>query len=101
MVARRRRPLPPLRPGFLHPDAVILAGQSTNPDFDIAQLQAEQEVQEHSFSARVDFRMANNWSSYVRVFHDQGTSDQPEGVTGAKCISPPTRATRCSICRAS
>ena len=74
----------PLRPGFLHPDAVILAGKSTDPNFDIAQLQAEQEVQEHSFSARVDFRMANNWSSYVRVFHDQGTSDQFEGVTGRK-----------------
>jgi Carboxypeptidase regulatory-like domain/TonB dependent receptor-like, beta-barrel len=73
-----------LRPGFLHPDAVILAGKSTDPNFDIAQLQAEQKVQEHSFSARVDFRMSNNWSSYVRVFHDQGTSDQFEGVTGRK-----------------
>ena len=31
-----------LRPGFLAPSAVILPGKSTNPDFDIAQLQAPQ-----------------------------------------------------------
>jgi hypothetical protein len=50
-----------LRSGFLSPDAVILAGKSNNADFDIAQLQ---------------------WSSYVRVFHDQGTSDAPNSVSG-------------------
>ncbi len=71
-----------LRPGFLDPAAVILAGKSTNADFDIAQLQATQQVREHSFSGRLDFRMNDRWSSYVRVFHDQGTSDQPEGVSG-------------------
>ena len=71
-----------LRPGFLDPSAVILAGKSTNPDFDIAQLQATQQVREHSFSGRLDLKMNNRWSSYVRVFHDQGTSDQPEGVSG-------------------
>jgi hypothetical protein len=71
-----------LRPGFLDPSAVILAGKSTNPDFDIAQLQATQKVREHSFSGRLDLRMNDKWSSYARVFHDQGTSDQPEGVSG-------------------
>ena len=71
-----------LRPGFLDPGAVILAGKSTNPDFDIAQLQAMQQVREHSFSGRLDVKMNDTWSSYVRVFHDQGTSDQPEGVSG-------------------
>src|SRR5262245_10863829 len=71
-----------LRPGFLAPNAIILAGKSSNPDFDIAQLQATQEVRENSFSGRVDFKFNHNWSSYVRVFHDHATSDQPEGVSG-------------------
>jgi outer membrane receptor protein involved in Fe transport len=71
-----------LRGGFTAPGAVILQGKSTDPLFDIAQLQAEQKVQEHSFSARVDLKMTTNWSSYVRVFHDQGKSDQFEGVSG-------------------
>jgi hypothetical protein len=39
-------------------------------------------VNENSFSGRVDFRLSSGWTSYVRVFHDQGTSVQPEGVTG-------------------
>jgi hypothetical protein len=71
-----------LRPGFLAPGAVILTGKSTNPDFDIAQLQSNQKVQENSFSGRLDFRLNDRWSSYVRVFHDQGTSNQFEGVSG-------------------
>jgi carboxypeptidase family protein len=71
-----------LRPGFTDPAAVILAGKSTNPDFDIAQLQATQQVRESAFSGRLDFTLNSRWSSYMRVFHDQGTSDQPEGVSG-------------------
>src|SRR5204863_8425372 len=46
----------PLRPGFLAPGAVILPGASTNPDFDIAQNQATQHVDENAFSGRVDLR---------------------------------------------
>jgi hypothetical protein len=71
-----------LRPGFLAPDAVILPGTSKNPDFDIAQLQTPQHVTETAVSGRLDLRMNSNWSSYVRVFHDQGTSDQPNNVAG-------------------
>jgi hypothetical protein len=71
-----------LRAGFTAAGAVILPGASASPDFDIAQLQGLQDVKEHSFSGRVDFRLGANWGSYVRVFHDQGTSVQPEGVTG-------------------
>jgi len=71
-----------LQPGFLSPNAVILPGKSSNPDFDIAQLQGTQEVREHALSARFDFKINPKWSSYVRVFHDQGTNNQPEGVTG-------------------
>jgi hypothetical protein len=71
-----------LRAGFLAPDAVLLPGKSSNPDFDIAQLQGLQQVREHSVSARIDVKVSDRWSSYVRVFHDQGTNNQPEGVTG-------------------
>jgi hypothetical protein len=83
-----------LRGGFLAPDAVILPGASTNPDFDIAQLQGLQDVKEHAFSGRVDFRVNANWAAYVRAFHDQGTSLQPEGVTGrvVRITDNPTNA---------
>jgi hypothetical protein len=71
-----------LRAGFLAPGAVILPGQSTNPDFDIAQLQTPQQVTETAASGRVDLRLSDRWSSYVRVFHDQGVSDAPDSVSG-------------------
>jgi len=71
-----------LRAGFVDPAAVMLAGKSTNPDFDIAQLQATQVVRENAVSGRLDSRFTDTWSSYVRVLHDRGTSDQPEGVSG-------------------
>ena len=71
-----------LRPGFLAPGAVILAGTSTNADFDIAQLQESQRVRENSFSGRFDVKLTRDWSAYVRVFHDEGTSDAPDGVSG-------------------
>ena len=71
-----------LRPGFLAPGAIILPGQSTNPDFDIAQLQTPAEVRESAFSGRFDLRMTNTWSSYVRLFGDRGISDAPDSVSG-------------------
>jgi hypothetical protein len=71
-----------LRPGFLAPGAVILPGKSTSPDFDIAQLQTPQVVTETASSGRFDIRFNPTWSSYVRVFHDQGRSDAPDSVSG-------------------
>jgi hypothetical protein len=71
-----------LRSGFLAPGAVILSGKSTNADFDIAQLQTPQRVTETAASGRFDVRFTPKWSSYVRVFHDQGTSDAPDSVSG-------------------
>src|SRR5499427_5679256 len=80
--ARAVPAIAPLRPGFLAPTAVILPGKSTNPDFDIAQIQTPQEVHEDSFSGRLDFKFNDRWSSYVRVFSDRGVSDQPNNVAG-------------------
>ena len=63
--------------------AVILPGASTNPDFDIAQLQGLQKVNENAFSGRLDYRVQQSTGRcYVRVFHDHGDNDQPEGVSG-------------------
>jgi hypothetical protein len=72
----------PLRPGFLAPNAVLLPGVSTNPDLDIAQLQSLQQVRENAFSLRLDGKFSDKWSAYGRVFHDRGTNDEPQGVTG-------------------
>lgn len=71
-----------LRSGFTALGAIILPGASANADFDIAQLQATQQVRENAFNGRFDIRATDTWSAYVRFSHDQGTSDQPEGVTG-------------------
>ena len=71
-----------LRSNFMAPGAVILPGASTNPDFDIAQLQDVQDVNEDAYSLRLDLKMSQQWSSYVRLFHDQGTSFLPDSVSG-------------------
>jgi hypothetical protein len=71
-----------LQPNFLAPGAVLLPGASTSPDFDIAQLQSAQKVNEDAYSLRLDYKMTPKWSSYVRAFHDQGTSNAPESVSG-------------------
>ena len=71
-----------LRPTFTAPGAVLLPGTSTNPDFDIYQLQGLEEVRENAFSMRLDYRMGSQWSSYVRVFHDRGEQLRPEGISG-------------------
>jgi hypothetical protein len=84
----------PLRPGFTAPAAVLLPGASTDPDFDIYQLQGLETVHEDSFSVRLDQRLTPTWSSYFRVFHDQGKDDRPEGVSGrvVRITQRPTNA---------
>ena len=71
-----------LRSGFLASGARILPGASTNPDFDIAQLQATQNVTENAFSGRLDLKINDNWSTFVRASTDDGKNHQPQGVTG-------------------
>ncbi len=72
----------PLFDAFRGPGAVVLPGASSNPDWDILQLQANANVKEDSLNVRVDHKLSTNWTVYGRYFHDQGTNDQPEGVTG-------------------
>src|SRR5262245_34541124 len=73
-----------LRSGFTAPGAVLLPGASTNPDVDIYQWQGKQDVQENAFSGRLDLKFNNNWSSYLRVFHDTAESFDPQDVSGRR-----------------
>jgi hypothetical protein len=84
----------PLRPGFVAPGAVLIPGVSTNTDYDIFQLQGLEQVDENSFSMRLDYRMNQQWSSYVRVFNDRGEQLRPEGISGrvVRVKNEPTNA---------
>ena len=71
-----------LRPGFVAPGAVLLPGASTDPNFDIYQLQGLENVEENAFSFRFDYRASQNWNSYFRLFRDDGSQLRPEGISG-------------------
>ena len=72
----------PLIDAFRGPGAVVLPGASKDPNFDIVQLLANNNVDENSGSLRLDYKVNERHSLYGRYFRDQGTNDQPEGVTG-------------------
>ncbi len=71
---------------FKDAKAVILPGASTTADFDIAQLQASNPVNENSVALRLDYRINEKNSMYARFFRDQGNNDQPQNVSGARAI---------------
>ncbi|HSE15679.1 MAG TPA: carboxypeptidase regulatory-like domain-containing protein [Pyrinomonadaceae bacterium] len=73
-----------LLPAFRSPDAAIISTGSGTNVFDVAQLQANSSVNENSTALRLDYRLNNKHSAYFRFFRDQGSNDQPEGVTGRR-----------------
>jgi len=73
-----------LLPAFRSPDAAIIATGSGANLFDVAQLQANSSVNENSAALRLDYKLNNKHSAYFRFFRDQGSNDQPEGVTGRR-----------------
>jgi len=73
-----------LLPAFRSPDAVIISTGTGNNVFDVAQLQANSTVNENSAALRLDYKLNNKHSDYFRFFRDQGSNDQPEGVTGRR-----------------
>src|SRR5215213_5187823 len=73
-----------LLPAFRSSDAAIIATGSGSNLFDVAQLQANSSVNENSAAWRLDYKLNNKHSSYFRFFRDQGSNDQPEGVTGRR-----------------
>lgn len=83
-----------LRPGFTAAGSVLLPGASTDPDFDIYQLQGVERVRENALSLRLDYRLNDRWTTYVRVFHDRGTQTRPQNISGseARLMNNPTNA---------
>ncbi|HZJ45996.1 MAG TPA: TonB-dependent receptor [Pyrinomonadaceae bacterium] len=73
-----------LLPAFRSPDAQIISTGSGTNLFDVAQLQANSSVNENSAALRLDYKLNNKHSAYFRFFRDQGSNDQPEGVTGRR-----------------
>ena len=72
--------------GFRGSGAVILPGKSVDPNFEIAQLQSNEVVNENSASLRLDFKVNNNWSLFTRYFRDNARDTAPEGVTGRNIV---------------
>ncbi len=66
--------------------ATVFPGTSTNPDFDIALLNASNPVNENSGSLRLDYKASDSNSFYVRYFRDQGDNDQPQNVSGSRAV---------------
>ena len=91
-----------LRPGFLAPGAVILSGQSTNPDFDIAQLQTPQIVtrnrRQRPARLQDEQSLVELHSSVSRPGRERCARQR---VRAASCTPRPIPATRSSTCRAS
>lgn len=73
-----------LLPAFRSPDSQIIATGSGTNLFDVAQLQANSSVNENSVALRLDYKINPKHSAYFRFFRDQGTNEQPEGVTGRR-----------------
>ena len=67
---------------FRDPRAVLLPGASTDPKFDIVQLLAKNTVNENSAGLRLDYRLNSSNTVYIRYFRDQGTTIQPQSVSG-------------------
>jgi len=67
---------------FHAPKAFILPGASADPNFDICQLQANNEVNEDSVGARLDFKLNARHSLYTRFFRDLGRNFQPQSISG-------------------
>ena len=58
-------------------------GATSNPDFDLAQLDGKAVVNENSESFRMDYRQGEKNSFYMRWFRDDGTSNSPFDVSGS------------------
>ena len=82
--ARAVAAVAPLVDAFHGPGAFLLPGASTNPDYDIYQLNSQVVVNENSAGMRLDYSINDRNTMYVRYFRDQGETSQPEGITGRR-----------------
>jgi Carboxypeptidase regulatory-like domain len=74
----------PFLQAFRSPNAVVLQGATTEPGFEILQLQDEAKTDENAFSLRLDYKYNDKNNFYLRFFRDEGTDDRPEGVSGRR-----------------
>ena len=73
-----------LIPAFRAANAVTLRA---GPDlFDTVQLQDSNVVNETSAALRLDYKLTQKHSTYVRFFRDQAFNSQPDGVTGRRIL---------------
>ena len=92
--ARAVPAIAPLVDAFHGPGSFLLPGASTNPDFDIYQLQTNVVVDENAGGMRLDYKLNDRHNMYVRYFRDQGETSQPEGITGRRSVyTAPCRRT--------
>src|SRR5262249_41387802 len=71
--------------GFLASGATrIVTDPNTSPDFDIGQLVGSNPVNENSGALRLDYKISDKNSFYLRFFRDQGDNQQPQNVSGAR-----------------
>ena len=73
-----------LLPAFRDPSATIISRGTGANLFDVAQVQASAAVNENAFAFRLDHKISAKHSMYFRFFRDQGTNNQPEGVSGRR-----------------
>jgi len=73
-----------LLPAFRDPKAQIISVGSGSNVFDIAQLQAKAILNERALALRIDHQITPMQRLYARFFRDDGTINQPEGVTGRR-----------------
>lgn len=78
-ASAKARAVPTIRPLL---DAFPSGSPTSNPDLDVAQLNASNQVDENYGSLRLDYRINDKYTIYARYFRDQGTSVAPLGVTG-------------------
>jgi hypothetical protein len=76
----------PFIAGFRSPNAVVVAGGTTTPGFEIVQLQDDAKTDENAYSLRLDYKLNARNNMYLRFFRDEGTDDRPEGVSGRRVV---------------
>jgi hypothetical protein len=74
----------PFIKAFRSDNAVVLAGATSAPGFDILQLQDEAKTDENAYSLRLDYTYNQANSLYFRFFRDEGTDNRPEGISGRR-----------------
>ena len=73
-----------LLPAFRDPKVRIVSVGTGGNLFDVAQLSDKSKVDETALALRLDYKLSNKHSLYVRYFRDKGTINQPEGVSGRR-----------------